>query len=48
MSYPDSQVYPSSEDTHLLIDVLESDKALLQDAVSHGGICFEVGYVLCD
>lgn len=38
-------VYPSSEDTFLLIDALESDVPQLTEAVEHIGFCLEVGYV---
>lgn len=38
-------VYPSSEDTFLLIDALEGDKELLKERCAEGGWCIEVGYV---
>lgn len=39
-------VYPSSEDTFLLIDALKKDDKFLQDRVGHYALCIEIGYVI--
>eukprot|EP00171_Calliarthron_tuberculosum_P021043 IDg21043t1 len=35
--------YPSSEDTHLLLDVLQDDVIRLSDSLQAGGLCIEIG-----
>lgn len=36
-------VYPSSEDTFLLIEALELETPRIVDATSNGGLCLELG-----
>jgi len=38
-------VYPSAEDTFLLIDALVADAKLLREVTSDSGTCIEIGYV---
>lgn len=38
-------VYPSSEDTFLLIEALCIEKDLIKNAMNPGGVCLEIGYV---
>lgn len=38
--------YPSSEDTHLLLDVLLGEKTRLPGSLQAGGMCIEIGYVV--
>jgi hypothetical protein len=37
-------VYPTSEDTHLLMDALANDKATFDDRGGPGCLCLEIGY----
>lgn len=39
-----NDVYPSSEDTHLLLDVLQSNRDILADKLRPGAMCIEIGY----
>lgn len=36
--------YPGAEDTHLLLDVLKQDEALLKAKAETGAVCIEIGY----
>lgn len=39
-------VYPSSEDTYLLIDALQSDADYIRQTIGSEPLCIEIGYVL--